>query len=369
MKIQLSNNLRTLRKERHMTQEELAERLNVSVGVISKWERGASEPELLCLISLAEVFNVSVDALIGYSMMDEDPEVLVKKIESLKAKRKLSEAEEIVKEALLKYPNNFSVVYSSADLYALEGYTKEKDNAGDYTDKAISLYRKAITLISQDKEKKHSEVEIKNRIAMCLLEQDKVDEAIETLKANNVNGLNDDLLGYIYVIRRKNYEEGMEYLASSAASIIAKFIRIMSGFINVYAYTGKYEMAEKSCALFDAVTKAMAVDCEKPTFFDKINALMYAAEGGWHVRLDDNEKARACMTRAYDIAKKFDENPDYSANNIIGIRELKDGATAFDDAGPTAMASVEQLLLKEDNRVGLPLWKEIVKENENKRTD
>lgn len=42
MKINLSENIRNLRKQRNMLQEQLAEALGVSIGAVSKWERGVS---------------------------------------------------------------------------------------------------------------------------------------------------------------------------------------------------------------------------------------------------------------------------------------------------------------------------------------
>ena len=57
--------LAALRKERGMSQEELAEKLQLTRQTISKWETGASTPDLELLIQLAEVFDVSVDFLLG----------------------------------------------------------------------------------------------------------------------------------------------------------------------------------------------------------------------------------------------------------------------------------------------------------------
>ncbi len=61
----LSNNLRTLRKNKGLSQEELAIRLNVVRQTISKWEKGISVPDSDMLIKLAEVFEVSVSDLLG----------------------------------------------------------------------------------------------------------------------------------------------------------------------------------------------------------------------------------------------------------------------------------------------------------------
>lgn len=68
MKIKISENIRRLRKEKGMTQEELAEVLGVTVGAASKWELGTSVPELPMIIGLANFFEISVDLLLDYEL-------------------------------------------------------------------------------------------------------------------------------------------------------------------------------------------------------------------------------------------------------------------------------------------------------------
>lgn len=58
-------NLRAIRKERGLTQKAVAEYLNCSVGVYSRYETGDRQPSIDCLIRLADYFGVSVDYLIG----------------------------------------------------------------------------------------------------------------------------------------------------------------------------------------------------------------------------------------------------------------------------------------------------------------
>lgn len=56
-----------LRKQKDMTQMELAERLNISYQAVSNWERGASMPDISKLPELAQLFGVSIDDLLGES--------------------------------------------------------------------------------------------------------------------------------------------------------------------------------------------------------------------------------------------------------------------------------------------------------------
>lgn len=65
MKETMGQIIRRLRKERNLTQEELAEQLNISAQVVSKWESESSMPDISQVVPLANVFGVSTDVLFG----------------------------------------------------------------------------------------------------------------------------------------------------------------------------------------------------------------------------------------------------------------------------------------------------------------
>lgn len=54
-----------LRKQRGMTQMELAEKLDISRQAVSRWEQGISEPSTENLVSIGKLFDVTVDALVN----------------------------------------------------------------------------------------------------------------------------------------------------------------------------------------------------------------------------------------------------------------------------------------------------------------
>ncbi len=64
LKLIIAKNIIDLRKKNKLTQAELAEKLNYSDKAVSKWERGASVPDVIVLKEIAELFNVSVDYLL-----------------------------------------------------------------------------------------------------------------------------------------------------------------------------------------------------------------------------------------------------------------------------------------------------------------
>ena len=60
----LSENLQNLRKAKGMSQEELAEKLDVSRQAVSKWETGETSPETEKIIMICDVFDCTMDDLI-----------------------------------------------------------------------------------------------------------------------------------------------------------------------------------------------------------------------------------------------------------------------------------------------------------------
>lgn len=62
--LNIGNNIAFLRKQRGITQEELANELGVSAQAVSKWENNSSCPDVSLLTSIADYFGVTVDALL-----------------------------------------------------------------------------------------------------------------------------------------------------------------------------------------------------------------------------------------------------------------------------------------------------------------
>ena len=68
MELYIGNNLKKYRKERNLTQEEVAKHLGISFQSISKWERNDGYPDITMLPVLARYYGVTIDELVG---MDE----------------------------------------------------------------------------------------------------------------------------------------------------------------------------------------------------------------------------------------------------------------------------------------------------------
>ena len=112
MEITIGTNVKRLRAEKGVTQEQLAEAMNVTCAAVSKWERGETYPDITLLQPLAYYFGVSLDELMGY-----DKEKVDQKIEELIAefwrlyRKDWRAAYKLIEDAYRAYPNDYRVMY------------------------------------------------------------------------------------------------------------------------------------------------------------------------------------------------------------------------------------------------------------------
>ncbi len=109
MKISISENLKRLRKQKDLTQDELATFLGVSYQAISKWERGEGYPDITLLPAIANYFKVTLDELLG--MDDIRSQTRIAEIHMLwKENNALGNNQEniaLMRDALKTYPNEW----------------------------------------------------------------------------------------------------------------------------------------------------------------------------------------------------------------------------------------------------------------------
>ena len=97
--------LKELRKEQGMTQEQLAEKLNVSGRTISRWETGSNMPDISLLVEIAEFFDVGIPEIINGERKSEKMNEEVKEVAE-----KLSDYAEKEKETIIKNIRGQSIV-------------------------------------------------------------------------------------------------------------------------------------------------------------------------------------------------------------------------------------------------------------------
>lgn len=122
MTISLSENLKKLRTERQLTQEQLSELLGVSPQTVSRWEIGKVSPDISLLPVIAAYFNISVDDLLGVDTARKEEKIraLLKEKLRLQNNGELEKSVELLRQGISDYPNEPRLLYSLAvSLYGL----------------------------------------------------------------------------------------------------------------------------------------------------------------------------------------------------------------------------------------------------------
>ncbi len=358
VKVQITENIRALRKERGMTQERLAEALGVTTGAVHKWESGASMPEIRMLMEIADLFGVSVDALLGYEMRNSSIDDALERITGhLNAKnldRAISEAEK----ALLRYPNSFRVVICCAEAYGRKGVEEHNDAASR---RAIELMERSIPLLSQNDNPEISEQTIRSEIAVGYISMGDYEKAIEILKKYNTGGLNDAAIAMtMSVMENHDKKETEEYLTAAFSGVATDLIRTMSAYINYYIRTGNIKAALEASQWFMTTLDSVKIDADMVCYTDRLTAALEAMSSSFMMYLGQGEEAEKFMHSAYRRATAFDSLPVYTARGIKFLGGENMNRIISDDLGETAISAVERVLRSDErNRQALELWEQI----------
>ncbi len=127
MNIYFGENLRELRLKRKLTQEKLADCLNVSFQTVSKWERGETYPDICTLPEIARFFKVSVDDLLGVNRVESEEEIIngINEFDNLTDYKLMWDLIKGLKE---KYPNDFRVLVRYLACLVMVSPTKKSEN-------------------------------------------------------------------------------------------------------------------------------------------------------------------------------------------------------------------------------------------------
>lgn len=185
----LEENIRAMRREKGLTQEQLAEVMGVSTASVSKWETGMAAPELSMLAALADYFEMSIDALIGHTV---DKAQLERKVAAVRELSFAGEDEKAIgqaEELLRRYPNEYSVVECAAGVY-YTAFIHEKSE--EKMRRSMELKHRKYEL-SKDKSGR-AWFELYADLANCHELLEEREKAKEYYEESNVAGMNDSAI-------------------------------------------------------------------------------------------------------------------------------------------------------------------------------
>ena len=140
--------IKELRKKKDMTQEKLAEYLNVSFQAVSKWETGAASPDLSMIVPLARLLDVTTDELFGIvGDVDGHQEELLKIWQETWNAGDTEKRYEVAKVAVSEYPGNFDYLMWLADAeasYAIHNCERHSSEQKEHFQNAVKYYEMII---------------------------------------------------------------------------------------------------------------------------------------------------------------------------------------------------------------------------------
>ena len=187
----LAENLKKYRILKNLTQEDVADFLGITPQSVSKWERGECYPDITFLPALANIFETSVDLLIGMDVIraEETRFNIHKTANEFQRNGDYISAEKVYRDALLIYPNTPGMILGLAGVLALQGKSAE----------AVELIEKGLPLSINEKQKstmraalcflylKCGNTEKANKLASTLPHTRESREVIQPLIANGLN--------------------------------------------------------------------------------------------------------------------------------------------------------------------------------------
>ena len=358
MELHIGENIKQLRKDRSMTQEQLAEAMGVTVGAVYKWENGLSMPEIRLLVELADLFEISVDYLLGYEMGERGAEAAVERLNQFLVERKLIEGAREAEKLLTKYPNNFGVVFMSAQFYYLQGWQNEKAAR-----RCIELFERACLLFEQNTNENVTLTSIKEAIATCYIGLKQYDTTIELLKKLNEGGCKNDMIGMVLAQFCEKPNDALPYLSAGIYSNLSPLLRSVLGFYKAYTQLQRYD--EASAVVQWAINTMRGLrDTAVVSFLDKIEAVLRALLADASIRKGNEADAQYHLCTARDIAWRFDAAPDY--RTFVGLKfyHCSEDDVSLDDIGDTAILAIENILEMDACEALRNLWEEIKNEED-----
>jgi transcriptional regulator with XRE-family HTH domain len=116
--MQIGEVIRKYRKERNMTQEEMANRLGVTAPAVNKWENGNTMPDILLLAPIARLLHISIDTLMSFQIELTEDEIheLVDEADERLKKEPYDTVFQWAKRLIVEYPSCESLIWQMATL-------------------------------------------------------------------------------------------------------------------------------------------------------------------------------------------------------------------------------------------------------------
>ena len=357
MELKLAENIKRLRKDKGLTQEALADALGVTVGAVYKWEADLSNPELTMLVKLADLFDTSVDALLGYEVSDNRRQVIIDRIYTDTAKKDKQAIEE-AEMALAKYPNDYWVTTAAANAYSSFGL-EEQGWDKSMLRKAITLFEKASRIVPHDADPRYGKLMVLGNIATLLYFLNEKDKALDMLNKHNEVGVFESRIASMMTMKGDTGEACRRRIINSFWDSTSNIINTTYALLLFYKNRGDMTRL-KTVAHWGIEYISSIRKNEDPCFLDKQIATFTATESYAYLKSGDPDKAMELLKEAKAVADRYDQTPNYSID-IVKLFDNDREGSLVDILGKTAAESMEKLIGIIGDKKFTSMWRSLNK--------
>ena len=253
--MRISEVIRNYRKKENLTQEQVANYLNISTPAVNKWEKGISYPDITLLAPLARVLKIDVNTLLAFNEELTDVEVkkLTKEVGEMASKEGFQKAFEKASELIKQYPSCDELIFMISTVLRIHLFGHQIEDKDKYERKIItwlelvatsskektaSMAKLDLSAIYRDKKEYEKAQEVLDKIPEI-----EVDKKIQQALLFESSGKIDEAYGI--------YEDKLKKNAFETFTVLSLIIRMLYKEKKISEAEEYIECAKKVAEVFD----------------------------------------------------------------------------------------------------------------------
>lgn len=290
--MQIGEVIRKYRKEKNMTQEEMAYRLGVTTPAVNKWENGNSYPDIQMLAPIARLLNISLDTLLSFqeNLTDEEIVQIVREVDLRFKENTYHETFQWAKDYMEKYPNSIMLVWQLATILDAQRLVQNVSEPEQYDGFILNCYERVL---------------------------ESEDEKCRTRAADSLFG---------HYLRKEQYEKAEEYLK--------------------YYSEQNPERARKQAMIYSKTERRVeAYKAYEELLFSGYQMLSMIFHSIYMLELQDGdiEKARMLVEKQQDLAKLFEMGVYHAVSCKLELATTEKDVDVVIDTMEKMLESVDEI--------------------------
>ena len=307
-------NIYTLRKEKKITQAQLAEKLGVSEQAVSKWENNQCAPDISLFPIIADFFGVSIDRIFGYhisSYANEVEAIMKAADDSMNTYKEI----EIIGEGLKKYPNSPDLkIYLAFSLSMVNRTSKDENERKAAIEKAISVCNEVVNTCGDIKQVDNA----LNMLRRIYCETGEFEKAKDVVDKISADGYCQKLIGNAQILEyRKDYLEHARYTENNLFECYLIMDQLFELMRIALLDQREFEKLLPWCRAHEKLLSIFDEGCED--FFVCHKIWNYFALAQAYKKLERKEECLSTLKEIANLSKYLDKNAK-AENYQLGVR-------------------------------------------------